>query len=164
MNRAVRNLGVFLNESRKNEEASLSSKKFVATVAKGYRYSMLITCIVGIGMGYLLLALIQDPVAGWAFGTLGIIALLLLPTCFSYQCCVDETLMRETYFVLCFKVTKEVRWKDVAYKRIKRIFHGEVHAIFLYDKKKKRRISFDYSITGFGKILKMTKRIPLLKC
>ena len=163
MHRIARNVGSYLNESRKYEEASLSSKSFVVTVAKGYRYSILIACIVGLGMGCWLLLWILDPVAGWAFGSIGIVALLMLPTCFSYRCYVDKTVMKESYFLLCFKVTGEVYWKDIGYKKVKRSCNGEPLTIRLYDKGKKKRISFDYSMVGFGKILKMAKQVPVLK-
>jgi hypothetical protein len=163
MNRAARDLGAFLNESRKKEEESLSSKSFVVTIAKGYRYSTLISCIVGLGMWCWLLFWIQDPVAGWAFGSVGILALLVLPTCFSYRCYVDKTMMKESYFLLCFKVNRKVYWKDIEYKKAKRSFNGEPLAICLHDKGKKKRISFDYTMVGFGKVLKMTKQVPVLK-
>ena len=163
MHRIAKNVGSWLNEARKYEEVSLSSKSFAVTISKGYRYSTLLTCVVGLGMGCCLLFWIRDPIAGWAFGALGIAALLVLPTCLTYRCYVDKTVMKESYFLLCFKVTGEVYWKDIGYKKVKRSFNGEPLTIRLYDKGKKKRISFDYSMVGFGKILKMAKQVPVLK-
>lgn len=153
----------WLNTLRKEEESSLPSNSFVATIAKGYRYSSLVACIVGIGMGYFLSVPIQDPSVGMIFGALGIVALLMLPSCFSYRCYVDRNIMRETYFILCFRTRKEVLWKDVEYKRVKRDSKGNAYSVRLYSKNKKKLISFDNTIAGFGPIVRMAKRVPALK-
>ena len=85
MSLSSRYLTEWLNEARIEEEASLYTKSFVATIAKAYRYSTLIVTIVGLGMGYFLAVPVQDPAVGMVFGTLGIVGLLMLPTCFTYQ-------------------------------------------------------------------------------
>ena len=163
MNLTSRHMSEWLNDLRREEESSLSLNSFVATVAKGYRYSTLIVCVVGIGMGYFLSVPVQDPSVGMIFGILGIVALLLLPTCFTYRCYVDKNTMRATYYILCFRISKEVRWKDVEYKRVKRDSKENAYSIRLYSKDKKKLISFDYTIAGFGSIVRMAKRVSALK-
>ena len=153
----------WLNDSRIEEEASLYTKSFVATIAKAYKYSTLIVCIVGLGMGYFLSVPVQDPGVGIIFGVLGIVGLLMLPTCFTYQCHVDQSMMKESLFILCFRVRKEVFWQDVAYKRIRRDPKGKPLSIRLYDKNKKKLISFGNTIAGFGPIVRMAKNISALK-
>ncbi len=153
----------WLNALRIEEESSLSSTKFVASIAKGYRYSMLISCIVGIGMGYFLSVPVQDPSVGMIFGALGIAALFTLPTCFSYRCYVDRRIMKEAYYILCFPIRKEVLWTDVAYKRVRRDSKGNAYSIRLYDKNKKKLISFNHTIAGFGRIVRLAKSMSALK-
>ena len=163
MSLSSRYLTEWLNEARIEEEASLYAKSFVATIAKAYKHSALIVCIVGLGMGYFLSVPVQDPGVGMIFGALGIAGLLMLPTCFTYRCHVDQSMMKESYFILCFKVKKEVLWQDVAYKRIRRDSNLKALSIRLYDKNKKKLISFDNTIAGFGPILRMAKNISALK-
>ena len=153
----------WLNESRIEEESSLYTKSFVVTIAKAYKYSALIVCIVGLGMGYFLSVPVQDPGVGMIFGVLGVTGLLMLPTCFTYQCHVDQSMMKESLFILCFRVRKEVFWQDVAYKRIRRDRKGKPLSIRLYDMNKKRLISFDNTLAGFGPILRMAKNTSALK-
>ena len=114
------------------------------------------------GIGYFLVS-IQNPTVGMIFGALGMLALLLLPTCFSYKCHVDKNAIRAQYLILCFKVKKEVLWKDVKYKVVKRASNGDALSIRLYNIRNKKLIDFDYSIVGFGKIVRMSKEIPKLK-
>ena len=163
MSLSSRYLTEWLNEARIEEEASLYTKSFVATIAKVYRYSTLIVTIVGLGMGHFLSVPVQDPAVGMIFGALGIAGLLMLPTCFTYRCHVDHRMMKESYFILCFRVRKEVFWQDAAYKRIRRDSKGKALSIRLYDKKKKKLISFDNTIAGFGPIVRMAKNRSALK-
>jgi hypothetical protein len=163
MNRTSRYISELLNASRIEEESSITNTAFVGTMAKGYKYSLLATSIIGIGMGYFLSVPIQDPAVGVIFGMSGLVALLMLPTFFSYRCYVDKSTMKETYYILCFRIKKEALWKDVKYKRVKRDSNGNAYAIHLYNINKKKLISFDYGVVGFGKIVKMAKNIPSLK-
>ena len=153
----------WINKLRIEEESPLYAKSFIATIAKAYRYSILIVCIVGLGMGYFLSVPVQDPGVGMIFGLLGIAGLLMLPTCFTYRCHVDQSMMKESYFLLCFRVRKEVLWQDIAYKRIRRDSKGKPLSIRLYDKHGKKLISFDNTIAGFGPIVRMAKRVPVLR-
>ena len=163
MNRLSRDLPGILDTLRRKEEASLPSSSFVGSISKGYKYATLVISIVGIGMGYFLSVPIQDPSAGIIFGALGIVALLMLPTCFSYRCYVDKSIMKETYNILCFKIRKEVLWKDVEYKRVKRDSNKNTYYIRLYNSNKTKLISFDRAIVGFGQIMKMAKNVSTLK-
>ena len=156
-------LSEWLNELRIEEESSLYAKSFVATIAKAYKYSALIVCIVGLGMGYFLSVPVLDPGVGMIFGALGMAGLLMLPTCFTYRCHVDQSMMKESYFLLCFRMRKEVLWKDAAYKRIRRDSKGKPLSICLYDKHRKKLIRFDNTIAGFGPIVRMAKNISALK-
>lgn len=163
MKRTSRILSEMLNNLRRGEEDNLPAKSFEAAIAKGYKNSLLIIGIAGIGMGYFLSVPISEPEIGIIFGILGVIALLMLPTYFSYRCYIDQRTIKAEYFILCFKIRKQVLWKDIEYKIIKRNSAGDAYSIRLYDLHKKKQISFDYSIVGFGKIVQMAKNIPALK-
>lgn len=163
MNYSSRYLVELLNILREEEEDSLQANTFVGTIAKGYKYSLLATSVVGVGMGYFLTVLIQDHTAGPLFGLIGIVSLLMLPTCFSYRCYVDKSILKAEYYILCVRIRKEVSWKDVAYKVVRRDSNGTPLSIRLYGSNKKKLISFDCTIVGFGKIVRMAKRIPILK-
>lgn len=163
MNHTSRDVSKLLNNLRKEEEDSLSSNSFVGAIASGYKYALVITSIVGMGMCCFLSVCIQDHAVGLIFGMIGAFALLLLPTYFSYRCYVDKITIKTKYYVLFVKVSKEVLWKDVEYKVVKRDSNEEAYAIRLYNSKKKRLISFDYGVVGFEKILKIAKSVPKLK-
>lgn len=163
MKRTSRMLSEMLNNLRRDEENNIPAKSFVCAIATGYKISLLIVSIVGLGMWYFLSIPIQEPQIGIIFGALGVIALLMLPTYFSYHCSVNPTTLEAEYFILCFKIRKQVLWKDIEYKIIKRNSAGDAYSIRLYDLHKKKQISFDYSIVGFGKIVRMAKNIPALK-
>ena len=145
------------------EEDSLSSSSFAGSIAKGYKYALLITSIVGIGMGYFLSVPIQDPAVGMIFGAVGIFALLLLPTYFSYRCYVDKHAITTKYYILCFKISKEVLWEDVKYKVVKRDSNGEPLSIRLYNSNRQRLVSFDHAIVGLDNIVRMAKNVSKLK-
>ena len=164
MNRSSRYLAELLNALRIEEEESITKHAFAGTIAKGYKYSVLATSILGIGMGYFLSVPIQDPKVGMIFGAVGLIALCMLPSYYSYRCYVDKSILKESYYILCFKVKREALWKDVKYKRVKRDANGNAYRIHLYDAHKKKMISFEHGVVGFGKIVKMAKNIPTLKC
>lgn len=163
MNYTSRYLSELLNILREEEENSLQGNTFVAVIAKGYKYSFLVASAVGIGMGYFLTVPIQDYTAGPLFGLIGIAALLMVPTCFSYRCYVDRSILKAEYYILCFRIRKEVSWKDVEYKAVKRDSDGKPLSIRLYDSNKKKLISFDYTVAGLTKIVRMAKRVPTLK-
>ena len=98
----------------------------------------------------------EDREIALLFFALGTCMLLLLPTLLSYKCYINKTLMREEYFVLFFKRKKEILWSDVKYKKLTL---GNNKSLKLYDRNKKRLISFEGSIVGFDRILKLSKRM-----
>ena len=154
---------VILSNYRKAEEKSLTSNAFVGHIAKFAKYSLCAISLFGMGMGYFLIVPVQELPAGIIFGAIGIVSLLMLPTFFSYRCYVDKSIIKETYYILCFKVNKEVLWKNVKYKHIKRDSNGNAYSIHLYKSNGKKLISFDCGVVGFDKIKKMAKTVPPLK-
>ena len=162
MNHTSRNLSMLLNNLRETEEKSVSGTSFVGFMAKAYKYSLLAASFVSIGMGYFLIAHIQNYPAGSMFLIIGMIALLILPTYFSYRCYVDNNTINEKYYILFFKISKKVYWKDVKYKRVKRDANGNAYTIRLYNINKKKLIHISNEVVGFGKIVKITKGIPKL--
>lgn len=152
-----------LGASARGEEMDLPSGKFAGYIGKGYKYGLAAVAVLGTGMGAWLTFLIRDPVSGGIFGILGIAALLLLPTFFSYRCYVDNSVLRETYQILFFRWKKEVLWKDIKYKSIRKDSAGNAFSIGFYNADKKKLISFDGSIVGFTRILRMAKRKSILK-
>ena len=162
MNYTSRMLSEYLNNLRKGEENNLSSGAFVGRIAKGCQYSAMAVAVIGIGMGWFLAVPIQDPDVGMIFGALGLLSLLMLPTYLSYRCCVDKSKLKTTYYILCFRREIEVYWEEVAYKKVRRDAHGDALSICLYSADRKKLISFDYVIVGFGRVVRMAKRIPVI--
>ena len=163
MNYTSRNLSRLLNNLREKEEDSRSSTSFVCSIAKAYKYGLLIASVFGIGMGYFLIAYIQNYPAGSMFAITSIISLLVLPTYLTYKCYVNKNTINEKYYILCFKISKKASWKDVKYKRVKRDANGDAYAIKLYDINKKKIISVSNEVVGLRRIVKMAKDIPMLK-
>ncbi len=163
MYRNLKMLSKLLNNMREGEEEKLPSNQFTLSVGRGYKVAVLATAILGMGMGYFLSVPIQEPQTGMIFGVIGLIALLLLPTYVSYRGYVDKNVLSTEYFVLFFKVKKECLWREVAYKKVKRDSKGNASSICLYTASGRRRISFDFAIVGFGRIVKMAKSIPTKK-
>ena len=148
-----------LSSQRTLEEEGLPQGSFTGTIAKGCKYSLLISAGIMLGMGCLSSG--NEPSV--FFFAIGLLISALLPTYFSYRCRIDKRTLKVTYFILCFKVTKEMRWKDVAYKKVKRDKAGNPQSIRLYDAHKKKLTSFDAVIVGFDRIVKIAKPIPKLK-
>lgn len=152
-----------LNDMRKEEERKLPAGKFVGYASKGYKYTMLFIAILGTVSGCLISIPGKNPDAGAAIGAIGLLTLLTLPTYFSYRCYVDMHMLKKEYYILCFKIKKKVLWKDVKYKKIKRDSAKEPFSIRLYDASKKKLISFDNGLVGFGKIVQMASGIISFK-
>ncbi|MBQ5905272.1 MAG: hypothetical protein IIW88_05340 [Clostridia bacterium] len=155
--------GVF-DSQRKIEENEIPSNEFKAVYSKGLKYGMLIATAASMIVNLLLVFLHKQVDIGVCLCIFLLFPLLLLPTFFSYKCYIDRVSMKEEYFILCFKVKKEVFWKDIAYKLIKRDkTRNELSTIRFYDSERKKLISFDMTVVGFGKIIRMSKKIPKLK-
>ena len=154
----------FIDSQRRTEENKIASNEFIAVQSKGIKYMMLTAALMSTSLSALITFVYQQIDIGILFGLLGVVSLLILPTIFSYKCYIDQVSMKEEYFILCFKVKKEVFWKDIAYKLIKRDkTRNELSTIKFYDSERKKLISFDMTVVGFGKIIRMSKKIPKLK-
>lgn len=154
----------FIDSQRRTEENKIASNEFIAVQSKGIKYMMLTAALMSTSLSALITFVYQQIDIGILFGLLSVVSLLILPTIFSYKCYIDQVSMKEEYFILCFKVKKEVFWKDIAYKLIKRDkTRNELSTIRFYDSERKKLISFDMTVVGFGKIIRMSKKIPKLK-
>lgn len=143
------------------EEFDLPHGDFVARFGKLYRKSMVIFATVAICLGLFILWLdIEKLDIASIFLTLGGLLLLLALTFLTYRCTVNKVLLKEEYWILCFKCKKEVLWNDIKYKKLK---YGRTNSITFYDANKKRLMSFDASIVGFSRICKMAKRNSILE-
>lgn len=163
-NRTSKMIDEFIDSQRRTEENKIASNEFIAVQSKGIKYMMLTAALMSTSLSALITFVYQQIDIGILFGLLGVVSLLILPTIFSYKCYIDQMSMKEEYFILCFKVKKEVFWKDIAYKLIKRDkTRNELSTIRFYDSERKKLISFDMTVVGFGKIIRMSKKIPKLK-
>ena len=163
-NRTSKMIDEFIDSQRRTEENKIASNEFMAVQSKGIKYMMLTAALMSTSLSALITFVYQQIDIGILFGLLGVVSLLILPTIFSYKCYIDQVSMKEEYFILCFKVKKEVFWKDIAYKLIKRDkTRNELSTIRFYDSERKKLISFDMTVVGFGKIIRMSKKIPKLK-
>lgn len=163
-NRTSKMIDEFIDSQRRTEENKIASNEFIAVQSKGIKYMMLTAALMSTSLSALITFVYQQIDIGILFGLLGVVSLLILPTIFSYKCYIDQVSMKEEYFILCFKVKKEVFWKDIAYKLIKRDkTRNELSTIRFYDSERKKLISFDMTVVGFGKIIRMSKKIPKLK-
>ena len=154
--------GVF-NSQRKIEENKIDSNKFKAAYSKGLKYGMLVATVALMIISYLLIFVHKQVDIGMGSCFLLLFPLFLLPTLFSYKCYIDRVSMKEEYFLFCFKLKKEVYWKDVSHKLIGRDDAGNAVSIKLFNADRKKLISFDKGIVGFDKVVRMAKRIPKLK-
>lgn len=141
------------------ESLDLSSGEFVAKNCKAFKIASIIESILSTVGGILIFFFLNEEIA-ILFLVLGICMLLLLPTILSYRCLVNKTFMKEEYFVLFFRLKKEIHWSDVKFKKV---ITGRNSYIKLYDKNKKRLISFDSSTVGYNRILKLAKRMWIIE-
>lgn len=133
--------------------------EFVAKNCKALKIASIIESILSTVGGILIFFFLNEEIA-ILFLVLGICMLLLLPTILSYRCLVNKTFMKEEYFVLFFRLKKEIHWSDVKFKKV---ITGRNSYIKLYDKNKKRLISFDSSTVGYNRIVKLAKRMWIIE-
>ena len=62
------------------------------------------------------------------------------------------------FYDVFFKIIKEVEWKDIKFKKLKRDEYGEINTIKFYDENMKKLMSFDKETVGFTRIVKMAKK------
>lgn len=159
----TQNISKYLQSSSSAEEGSLPSGAFVAYIGKKVTVSLTLTAVLGIAMGLLLSILGQDFVAGCAFGIVGLLSALFLPTFLSYRCYVDSDVLTESYYILFFRKKREVLWRDIQFKATRTAADGSVLSLRFYNRNRKKLLSFDSSIVGFSRIVRMAKRKSIPK-
>jgi hypothetical protein len=147
-----------LNTSAENEELDLPSGNFVATISKSYKIIFILSSVIGILLSLICWCFLKTEWLSILFFALSLVCILYLPTCFSYKGYISHETMREEYLIVFFKVIKEIEWKDIKYKKLKRDEFGEIEGIKFYDENMKRLMSFDKATVGFTRIVKMAKK------
>ena len=147
-----------LDNQTEMEELDLPSGNFVATISKGYKILFLLVGLICVLTGIVLLNLVEEVWLSGIIIALGLVCLLFLPTCLSYKGYISRETMREEYLIVFFKVIKEVEWKDIKFKKLKRDEFGEIEGIKFYDENMKKLMSFDKATVGFTRIVKMAKK------
>lgn len=147
-----------LDNQAEIEELDLPSGNFVATISKGYKILFLLVGIVCVLTGIVLLNFVEEAWLSAIIIALGLVCLLYLPTCLSYKGYISREAMREEYLIVFFKVIKEVEWKNIKFKKLKKDEYGEVEGIKFYDENMKKLMSFDKATVGFTRIVKMAKK------
>lgn len=158
MGRNAKIIDEILDNQAEMEELDLPSGNFIATISKGYKILFLLVGIICVLTGIVLLNFVEEVWLSGIVIALGLVSLLYLPTCLSYKGYISRETMREEYLIVFFKVIKEVEWKDIKFKKIKRDEYGEIDGIKFYDENMKKLMSFDKATVGFTRIVKMAKK------
>lgn len=151
-------IGEILDSQAEIEELDLPSGNFVATISKGNKIALVVASIVGIILGAILWRFEGGAWLSILFSALSLVVILFLPTLFSYKGYISRETMREEYLIVFFKIIKEVEWKDIKFKKLKRDEYGEIDGIKFYDENMKKLMSFDKATVGFTRIVKMAKK------
>lgn len=151
-------IGEILDSQAEIEELDLPSGNFVATISKGNKIALVVASIVGIILGAILWRFEGGAWLSILFSALSLVVILFLPTLFSYKGYISRETMREEYLIVFFKIIKEVEWKDIKFKKLKRDEYGEIDGIKFYDENMKKLMSFDEATVGFTRIVKMAKK------
>ncbi len=151
-----KNLGILLDTYVTLEEMDTADKNGVYTAKYGKIYKVLLTvgAVLSLGLG-LPMFFFWNRAIGGIFTVLGVLAVLIIPTCLSYRCDIDRVSMKEQYVIVFVPVKKEIFWKDVRYRKI---VGSQNPSVTFYDKNKKKLIAFDNAIVGFRYILKASNR------
>lgn len=158
MRRNAKIIYKILDTQAEIEELDLPSGNFVATISKGYKILFLLVGIICVLTGVILLNIVEEMWLSAIIISLGLVCLLYLPTGLSYRGYISRETMREEYLIVFFKVIKEVEWKDIKFKKLKRDEYGEIEGIKFYDENMKKLMSFDKATVGFTRIVKMAKK------
>ncbi len=137
-----------------NEEMDLPNGEFTAKLGKAYKIFFIVIPVLFILPAIALQYFNQTSLAILLY-VLGGLFVLLLPTVFSYKCTVNTTSITEDYFIVFIRITKEIMWADIKYKKHTK---GESNSIVFYDENKKRLMSFDPATVGYSRIVQMAKR------
>lgn len=150
----------YLSEARAAEEQALPKGRFRARFSRAFRRSaVLLTVFLG-AAGVLQIMAGSEPGVPQLFLGLAGVELLMLPTILSWRCDADEHGLREYYLILFLPRRKEVLWRDVRSKKVRRDKLGRPRSIRLYNEKGRKVFSVSESITGLGPITRMAKKIP----
>ena len=142
----------------KSEDNSCPSPSVTLAFWKGYVKMLTVAGLAAIVFGLLAFFLIQATILGVFFFAPGVLMMLVLPSYLSYQCYVDNFVLKESYRVLFIQRKKSTRWEEVKYKMIKRNEHGDIISIKLYNAKKKKLFKFDSTMIGFEALKRRVKR------
>lgn len=147
-----------LDNQAEIEELDLPSGNFVAKISKGTKIIFISSAIAGIILGIIFRYFEGGAWLSALCFALSLAIILSLPTWFSYKGYISRETMREEYLIVFFKIIKEVEWKDIKFKKIKRDEYGEIDGIKFYDENMKKLMSFDKATVGFTRIVKMAKK------
>ncbi len=147
-----------LDNQAEIEELDLPSGDFVATISKGTKIIFISSAIAGIILGIIFRYFEGGAWLSALCFALSLAIILSLPTWFSYKGYISREIMREEYLIVFFKVIKEVEWKDIKFKKLKRDEYGDINTIKFYDENMKKLMSFDKGTVGFTRIVKMAKK------
>lgn len=157
-------IGISLSDafvaSAEKEEKNLPHKEFVMHTCRLLKVLLLIATIALIGIGLPMFFLLNNPGIALLLLIPGGCGALLLPSLMSYRCKVDKNSIKEEYWILFIKIEKKVLWDDIKFKKVTA---GNNKSIKFYDENRKKLLSFDDSIVGFNRIVKMSTRSTIQK-
>ena len=136
------------------EDLEIVHGEFTARIGKWEKITFSVAAVLSIALG-VPVSLLESADIGLIFLILGGCMLLLLPAILSYRCVVNKTFLQEEYWLLFIKITKHILWDNICYRKQT---VGKRLTLVLYDERKKRLISFDNSIVGYRRIVKLAKR------
>lgn len=149
-----RDMSRIFDASAEKERLNIEGDEFIAKYSRSFKIAVSFAAILSIATGILLNFLVSKEVS-FIFLALGMTLISLAPSIFFYKCLLTKTLIKEEYYILFFKVCREIYWSDVAYRKITL---GNNNSIKLYDQNRKKLISFDSYIIGYKRILRLAKR------
>lgn len=150
----------YLQDARMAEERDLPKGRFCARCSKALRRSSVVLIVLVGTAGVLQILAGSEPGVPALFLGMSGLMLLMLPSVLSYRCQVDEQSLREFYLILFIPRRKEVLWRDIHSKKVRRDKLGRPLRIKLYNEKGRRLLTIDSNVVGLGPITRMTKGIP----
>ena len=147
-----------LDNSSRKEGENLPNDEFVAKKSTSRKIYYTLLPVLGFVASVICHYIEGEEWISISLLILSIGVIFLLPTTYSYKAYVNREIICEEYLIVFVKVTKEVAWKDIKYKKIITNTYDEVKEIVFYDENKKRLTHFDTEIVGFSQIVKMAKK------
>lgn len=133
-----RNISRILSNSARLEDGTLPVGAFSSRYSKSHRYGLLIACAVSASISAIIGFAAQEWDVAFLIGGLAVASLLLFVTVMSYRCYVDKNVLWERYYILFFKIEREVFWHDLKYYVKRTDSTRDTYSIGFYDAKKKR--------------------------